>query len=160
MRATSFSPCGDDSGFVLDEMLCAVILRSANHPSSAAIDRRDKAASRLENLSVAADCVRTVDEIEDRVNAVRVSRAQRVNHVDGFGVVDFFGAEAASFVGVAANRRDDVRAAGARHLHRVAADPAGRAHHNEALARGNAQKLERPERSYRRQWAARLPVRQ
>jgi hypothetical protein len=43
-----------------------------------------------------------------------VRRAQRVNYLDGFGVVDFFGTEAASFVGVAANRRDDVRAAGAR----------------------------------------------
>jgi hypothetical protein len=48
----------------------------------------------------------------------------------------------ASFVGVAANRRDNVRAAGARHLHRIAADPAGRAHHNEALGRGDAQQLE------------------
>jgi hypothetical protein len=35
-----------------------------------------------------------------------------------------------------------------RDLHRVAADPAGRAHHNEALIRGNAEQLERPERSY------------
>jgi hypothetical protein len=74
------------------------------------VDGRDKAASGPENLSVAADCLRIVDEIEDRVNAVRVRRAQRVNYLDGFGVVDFFGTETASFVGVAANRRDDVRA--------------------------------------------------
>lgn len=46
--------------------------------------------------------------------------------------------EAASFVDVAANGRDDVRAAGARHLRRVAAGSAGRAHHNEALARSDA----------------------
>ena len=70
------------------------------------IDRRDEAASRVENLSVAADRVRTVDEIEDRVDTVRVRRAQRVNYVDGFGVVDFFGTEAASFVGV---RREPLR---------------------------------------------------
>lgn len=38
-------------------------------------DRRDEDAARLENLSVAADCLRIVDEIEDRVNAVRVRRA-------------------------------------------------------------------------------------
>jgi len=49
-----------------------------------------------------------------------------------------------SFVGVSANRRDDVRAAGARHLHRVASYSAGRAHHNEALIRGDAQQLEDP----------------
>jgi hypothetical protein len=67
-----------------------------------------------------------------------VRRAQRVNYVDGFGVVDFFGTEAASFVDVAANRGDDVRAAGAGHLHRVAADPAGGTHHNEALVCSDA----------------------
>ena len=48
------------------------------------------------NLSVAADCFRTVDEIEDRGDAVRVRCAQRVDHLDGFGVVDFFGTEAAT----------------------------------------------------------------
>ena len=85
--------------------------------------------------------MRTVDEIEDCVDTVRVRRAHRVDYLDGLGVVDFFGAEAASFVGIAANGRDDVRAVGARHLHRVAADRAGRAHDNEALARGDAQHL-------------------
>ena len=74
-------------------------------------------------------------QIEDGVDAVRVSRAHRIDHVDGVGVVNLFGAKAASLVDVAANRCDHVRAPGARHLDRVAADTAGRAHHNEALAR-------------------------
>jgi hypothetical protein len=34
MRATSFSPCGDDKGFVFEAMLCATIFLSANHASS------------------------------------------------------------------------------------------------------------------------------
>ena len=34
MSATSFSPCGDDKGFVIDEMCRAVTWRSANHASS------------------------------------------------------------------------------------------------------------------------------
>jgi hypothetical protein len=36
MRATSVSPGGDNSGFALDALLCAVICRPANHFSSAA----------------------------------------------------------------------------------------------------------------------------
>jgi hypothetical protein len=36
MPATSVSPCGDIRGFALDALLCAVICRPANHPSSAA----------------------------------------------------------------------------------------------------------------------------
>ena len=110
--------------------------------------RRDKTASWLENLSVPADYVRAVDEIEDSLDAVRVRPVQRIDNVDGFGVVDFFSTKAASFVGVASNRRDDVRAAVARHLHRIAADPAGGAHHNQALACGDAQQLERTECGY------------
>jgi hypothetical protein len=101
-------------------------------------NRRDEAAAGLDNLRVAADCVRAVDEIEDCVDAVRVSRSQRVGHLDGFGVVHLFGAEAACLVGVTADGRDDVHAAGARDLHRIAADPTGRARHNEDLARRDA----------------------
>src|ERR1700735_264209 len=65
------------------------------------IDSRDKAASRFENFSVAGDCVFAIDEIEDCVDAVGVSCADRVDYVDGFGVVSFFGPEAASFISVA-----------------------------------------------------------
>ena len=36
--------------------------------------------------------------------------AQCVDHIDDFAVVDFFGTEAAGFVGVVANGRADVRA--------------------------------------------------
>src|SRR6476646_11733513 len=68
------------------------------------IDRRDKTASRLENLGVAADRVRTIDKIEDRIDTARMRCAQGVNYVDGLGVVDFFGTEEASFLGVAADR--------------------------------------------------------
>jgi hypothetical protein len=68
------------------------------------VDRRDKAAPGFENVGIAADCVRTVDEIEDHVDTIRMSRAQCADHLYGFGVVDFFGAEAASFIGVAPNR--------------------------------------------------------
>jgi hypothetical protein len=35
--------------------------------------------------------VLTVDEVEDRVDTVPVSRAQCADHLDGFGVLDFFG---------------------------------------------------------------------
>ena len=77
------------------------------------VARRDKTASGFENLGMAADCVPTVDEIEDCVGAFRV--------------VNSFGAEAASFVGVAANGRDQVGTAKTRRLHRVAAD------HNKAV---------------------------
>jgi hypothetical protein len=111
------------------------------------VDGRDEAASRFENFSVAGDGVLAVDEIEDRVHAVGVSGVQRAYYVHGFGVVNFFGTEAASFAGVAANGGEDVRAAGARHLHRVAADAARRAHYDDALARGKVQQLERAERS-------------
>src|SRR6478672_8364113 len=55
------------------------------------IDRRDKTASRLENLGIAPDRVRTIDKIEDRIDTARVRCEQRVNYVDGFAVVDFFG---------------------------------------------------------------------
>jgi hypothetical protein len=91
-------------------------------------------SSGFENRGVASDLVQTVDEIKDRIDAVWVRRAQRIDHLDGSGVIDLFGTEAASLVDVAANGRNDVCASGARHLHRVAADAAGRAHHNEALA--------------------------
>ncbi len=77
------------------------------------VKRRDEAASGLEDLSVAADCVRTVDEIEDGVGAVWVRRAQRAGHVDGCSVVDFFGTEVASLGGVAPDGRDDARGAAA-----------------------------------------------
>jgi hypothetical protein len=60
-----------------------------------------------------------------RIDAGGVRRTQRFDYFNGFGAVDFFGTQgAASFVGVAPNRRDDVRATRARYLHRVAADPA------------------------------------
>jgi hypothetical protein len=39
-----------------------------------------------------------------------VRRAQGFDHLDGFPVIDFFGPEAPSFVGVAAIRGDNVRA--------------------------------------------------
>ena len=50
-----------------------------------------------------------------------VSGAQRIDRVHGLAVVHLLGAQAASLPGVAADGRDDVRAARARHLHRVAA---------------------------------------
>jgi len=46
------------------------------------ISRRDEAAAALEKLGAAADCVRAVDQIEDRVDAVRVSRMYRVHRHD------------------------------------------------------------------------------
>ena len=138
MRATSVSPCGDNSGFALDALFVG------------REDRRDQAAAGLDEFGVGPDGVRAADQIQDRVDAAGVSRAQRAGHVDGLAVVDFRGAEATSLVGVAADGRDDVRTAGQRHLHRVAADPAGRAHHHQALARGDAQQVHRPERRYRR----------
>ena len=81
------------------------------------IKRGDEVASSFENLSVATDRVLAVDEIEDRVDTIRVRRAQCADYVDAFGVVNFFGTEAASLVGVAENGCDDMRAAGPRHLH-------------------------------------------
>ena len=39
-----------------------------------------------------------------------------------------------------------MRFAGVRHLDRITADPAGRAHHNHTLARGDLQQLKRPQR--------------
>ena len=84
-------------------------------------DRRDKAASGLEHLGVAADGIRTVDEIEDRVHAVRVRCTQCVDHIDSFGVVDFVRTETASLVGVSnpAHARDNFAIAGV-----APADPA------------------------------------
>jgi len=114
------------------------------------MNRRDEAAGAFENLAVTADSVRTVDEVENGIDPIRMRRAQRVDHLAGFGIVDFFGTETASLVGVAANGRDDMRAAGVRHLHRVAADSAGRANYDQTLARGGAEQLERPERRYPR----------
>ncbi len=109
IRATSFSPSGDDRGFVLDEMLCAVISRSANHPSSAtcSVDTRLPP-----DLIISASRRIASDPLTRsmRIDAVRVRRAQRIDHLDGVGVVDFFGTEVARFVDVAANGRDNVRA--------------------------------------------------
>jgi hypothetical protein len=67
-----------------------------------------------------------------------VRRAQCSDDIDAFGVANFFGTGAARLIGVATDRCDDMRAARARHLHHVAADPSGRAHDNEALASGDA----------------------
>ena len=78
--------------------------------------------------------------------------AQCINYVDGVGVVNLFGTESVSLVDVAANRRNHMHAARARHLDRVAADPAGRAHHNQTLAWGDLQYLERPQRRGCRDW--------
>jgi hypothetical protein len=66
------------------------------------VERRNEAASGPENIRIPADCVRIVDEIEDRVDPIRVSRAQRVYHLDGFRIVDFFGTEAAGFTDLTA----------------------------------------------------------
>jgi hypothetical protein len=70
-----------------------------------------------------------------------VRSAQRVDHVDGLGVVNLFCANATSFANISANCGDNVRAPVPRHLHRMAADPAGCAHHNDALARRDGQQL-------------------
>src|ERR1700751_1999257 len=88
-------------------------------------DRRDEDAPRLENLSVAAYRLWTVDEIEDRVDTVRIGLPQRVDDIGGVAVIDILGAETAGLFDVAANGRDDVRATGERHLHRRACSTAG-----------------------------------
>jgi hypothetical protein len=54
------------------------------------VTRRDKTASGLNNLSIPADYVWTVDQIEDSIDAVRVRSAQRSEHVGSLGVVDLF----------------------------------------------------------------------
>ena len=64
---------------------------------------------------------RAADQIKDGIGAVVVSGAQRIDRVHGLAVVHLLGAQAASLPGVAADGRDHVRAARARHLHRVAA---------------------------------------
>src|ERR1700691_3881945 len=102
-------------------------------------DRRDYGAAGLDDVRVAADGVRAVDQIEDAVDPARVSRVDRVDDVDSRGVVDLLSAETAAPIGVAADRRDDMRAAGARHLHRIAANPAGRAHDHQQLPGTDAQ---------------------
>ena len=140
MRATSFSPCTDDAGLTAGEILAMREPRFLRD-----VDRRDDAAAGFENLRIAADCIRIVDEIEDRINALWMSRLQRADYIAGFGIVNFLGAEGASFVGVAANGGNDVCAAGASHLDRVASDPAGRAHYNQALVCGEGQKIKRSE---------------
>ena len=53
-----------------------------SEPLLCRIKCRDEVASSLENLGATADCVPAVDQIENRVDAIRVSRAQRVDHID------------------------------------------------------------------------------
>jgi hypothetical protein len=77
-----------------------------------------------------ADRLLRADEIEDRIDAVRVGGADRFEYGDAVRVLDLLGAEAAGLVGVASDHRDHVRATGVRDLYGVAAYGAGSAHDN------------------------------
>jgi hypothetical protein len=119
MRATSVSPGGDNSGFALDALLCAVICRAANHASSAA---KIVEISRPPGL---------MNSASPPTASGPLTRSRTASTPSGWAA-------------------RSALAEGQRHLHRVAADPAGRAHHHHALARGDAQQFHRPERRYRR----------
>src|SRR5216684_289808 len=101
-------------------------------------DRRDHATTGLEYVGIAADDVGRVDEVEHCLDSVRVRRMHCVDDVDSLAVVDFFGTESARFVAITADDGDDMRAARARNLGRIAPDPTGRAEHDEALTGGHA----------------------
>ena len=146
IRATSFSPSGDDRGFVLDEMLCAVISRSANHPSSAtcSVDTRLPP-----DLIISASRRIASDPLTRsmRIDAVRVRRAQRIDHLDGVGVVDFFGPR---WRASSTSPRTVAITCAPRECE-PCSRLSGRSRPSQRGARrGDAQQLERPERGYRR----------
>ena len=57
-------------------------------------DGGDEPASAIEELRVALDLGRAIDDVEDRVDAVRVGLSQRPDSIRGADVVRFLGAQA------------------------------------------------------------------
>ena len=53
---------------------------------------RDQAPSGPDDLGVAADSIRTTDQVKNGIDAVGMIGAQRFDHVNGLAVVHLFGA--------------------------------------------------------------------
>src|SRR6202034_3754588 len=117
-------------------------------------DGRYQLPAAPDDLGVAANGVRAIDQVEDGIDTVGVIGVKRIDYVNGLAVVHLFGSKTTRLVGVASHGRDDMCPAGMAHLPRVAAAPAGRAHHDDVLACCDLEQLKRPQRRDRRMGSA------
>jgi len=115
-------------------------------------DGRDQMSSGPDDVGIAADGIGAIDQVEDGIDTVEMIGLQRIDDVHGLTVVHLLGSETTCLIGIAADSCDDMCAASASDLHRVAADPAGRAHHHDVLTFGDPEHLNRPKRRDRRGW--------